>query len=315
MSKPYLAFLGCLVVALATAARAGDPVVEIYDLRDLVMPDEARADPEEAERQEWAEAETRRLADVLREYVRPPLADDESIQTFGAGRIGVVARTDRQSWVREFLNEQRRSHDRLFQIETRFVRLPDDDFHHVFGDGEVPIVLDSVEAADLDEELQRLSRVDILASPRLVVRNRMKASIRVMNQLSYVKEYVVHENVYPDQEALIVPVIENLDDGVFMETRATSFVERGIGIELELVVSEVERPIPRVVTDFGPIATPEVHRAEVTSRMFLTPGATAVFPSGIGEQRLVALVRVREFRFEESGPLDPVPARRERREQ
>ena len=264
------------------------PYLEVHDIRDLVSTD----DDEEGPR-----ATAKHLCEMIRNHIQPAFAPEtENVKTMSPGVVVVVGRPEQQQWVRDFFDLQRRNRDVYFLIEVQLLELDSQAFAEL-GLGPEPTVIDQEEFDDLMLDVQERGDVDLLTAPRLLSLNGQRVTVTLENPMRYIKGYEVFENVMPGGRTIEVPQIESIREGVVMDGVATLIDDDRIGVDFEIVVTDVKRPLEIEMTEFGEVARPEVSRTQVESKLYMRDGATAVFPSrpatqdgATDEERLVVIL-------------------------
>ncbi len=132
--------------------------------------------------------------------------------------------------------------------------------------------LDDTQVEAVFRAVRKSERNQSLTAPRLLVSNNERASISVINEVSYVKDF----DVEIAQAATIAdPIIDVVRDGVILDVKPVVSADRQfVTLELRPTVSVLERPIPTFATTLGtgpPVAieipTLRVQRVRTTVTM------------------------------------------------
>ena len=267
------------------AAESGQRLFVVYEVGDLLFePTEGGTAFELAPSAKSLEQQTHELAKTIRGFVVPDLEaplDELSVPT--AGTIVALAHQPHQDRIQAFLDLQRSGRGRMIDISTRIVEGPRGQFGALLGiEGSAAILESREEAGELLRRIHQAEGFEVVTAPRMLAAERRRVSIGVLDQVAYVKEYKLHV-VEPGGVELVDPIVETLFEGVQLELVGTPIEEDLYALELELELTELERPIPtRMVRlragkdgEFE-IGVPETNKVTVTSHLVLANGATAV---------------------------------------
>jgi type II secretory pathway component GspD/PulD (secretin) len=132
--------------------------------------------------------------------------------------------------------------------------------------------LDDTEIEAIFRAVRKSERNQTLTAPRLLVSNNERASISVINEVTYVKDF----DVEIAQAAVIAdPIMDIVRDGVILDVKPVVSADRKfVTLELRPSVSQLDRPIPTFATTLGtgpPVAievpTLQVQRVRTTVTM------------------------------------------------
>lgn len=295
------ALLGCAIAVLAALpafaqdtadkriaipdGEGGSRTLQVYDVRDLVAPDDA---PEG-----MVPATVDHFCEMVRTHVEPAFdPDHESVKSISPGALVLVGLPEQHLWVRDFLELQRRNTQVYFMMDVKILTLKDRAYEKLIR-GTKPEVLDDAGKDDFLGRVSKYEGSETLSAPRVLSLNGQKVSISIENRLKYIKGYELVENVLPGDQTVEVPEIETISEGMVIEGRATLIADDKIGVQFELTLTEVQRPIQTVATSYGEIALPEVMKSKIESKLYLADGASALFPGQPAEDRnLVILLTV-----------------------
>jgi len=304
-----LALSFALVLTGATAAAADEMILHVYDVSDLLRPipdfpaprlglsglEEAPAAPE-PERAAWTMEE---LVDLIRDVLGDEIAaSGGSVSALGSNLV-VSMPAAAQGRVGALLDERRREVPETYTIEARWVELDAE----ALAELGLPIAEPS-RAARLgppaaERLLAALSARDdakTLSAPRLTVFANQVAHCVVAAQEAYVDRFEV------DEKGIADPVIEVLNTGLSLETRARRRHGR-VGIILDWE-AQVARALPlepaNAATDpalaLEP-AVPEVTTVVREGRTALAPGEVVVvrgLPSAESDRPTLLVISWRE---------------------
>jgi hypothetical protein len=308
----------------------------LYDVRDLVDPSR-RPGMEEASDAAAADAFRRNaenLAEVAGTFLEPPLEGPaQELRALQSGSIAAVLAPEQHLWLQAFLDQQRRDPDELVQTEIRFVKVAPEAVHRVgllpadvpapstepvdpltaprWEEGDPlhtsrapePRFLEGPELAELLRALEAEPTAEIVGAPRILTFSRAPAELSVLNQVTYVADYEVHEHVEPGDRTVIDPVIAVATDGIFTRATVVRLAPGQLGVIYRVEYRELKRPIQAFQTVYGEIGLPETSVSTVSSAMALADGICAVLPPFPVDGMLMSvLIRVEGI---ESSALDP----------
>ncbi len=146
--------------------------------------------------------------------------------------------------------------------------------------------LDDVEVEAVLRAVSKQERSEQIEAPRLLIYNNTRASMHVLNEISYIKDFEVE---IAQAAGVANPVIGTVYDGVSLDVRPVVDSDlKFITMELRPTVMTLSRPIPNFTTTLGvgqpiSIQLPEVALQRVRTTVTLPDGATMM----LGGMRLV----------------------------
>ncbi|MDA1265772.1 MAG: hypothetical protein O2816_11890 [Planctomycetota bacterium] len=304
----------------AQSRPADDRTLVVYDIADLTGHDALRevdlthaggANPNEAERllQALQEREEARalvlkhagdLRTAIAEYMQPELLQDaQTLRTLNGGALILLGSEQQHVWTRQFLDLQRKTNG-LLDMQARLLTVPDGVLESMGIESSAKIYPSQEAFAPILEALLAKPGVEVVTTPRLMTFPRQRANVSVINQVAYVKDYdlVVVE---PGAVEIVDPVIDVIQEGVTLDLWCVP-IERGVfGLDAEMQVATLERPIPTSTLQIGnlrhevSISLPHVTEVGVSSRMSLPDGAVAVLitPDPAEQVHLVMVLSLR----------------------
>jgi hypothetical protein len=122
-----------------------------------------------------------------------------------------------------------------------------------------------------------------VTAPSLAVYDRQKATVSVLDQISFIQDFDVEET--GDGTTVADPIIGTIQEGVIVDLRPIVSLDRAaITCDLTLTVAHVRRPIAeakvRLGTGEGTIQLPELAVTKHGSVLTLLPGRTAIVGAG-----------------------------------
>ncbi len=146
--------------------------------------------------------------------------------------------------------------------------------------------LDDTEVEAVLRAVSKQERSEQIEAPRLLIYNNTRASMHVLNEVSYIKDFEVE---IAQAAGVANPVIGTIYDGVSLDVRPVVDSDlKFITMELRPTVMTLNRPIPNFTTTLGvgqpiSIQLPEVALQRVRTTVTLPDGATMM----LGGMRLV----------------------------
>jgi len=276
-------FVLALACVLARAQEDGARL-ELYDIRDLITGGREEAETSVLDRNSQI------FERFLEAFSKGELRKGIKCRN---GQLVVRAPLADQEWVKDLLRRQRQGGQDTIEVAVRCLKLPQGAFARM---GLEEGVTTALRVPELEAWIARARAegAEVLTAPRLATWPLQPAMISVLNQISYVKAYEVYERVEPTGARIVDPVVETLNEGLMIELCAGLFEEDAIGLQLQVVRTEVERPIAKLQTQYGEIAVPNVQTLRVDTHLKLGPDAAAVFSvAGHKDERLAVVVTAR----------------------
>ena len=140
-------------------------------------------------------------------------------------------------------------------------------------------LLDDTQLELILRAVSKSERVEEVTAPRLLVFNTERANLRVLNQVTYVKDFDVE---IAQASAIADPIIDVAHDGVFLDVRPVVSADRKfITMELRPTVAALKRPIPERSTSLGvgspvTIQLPELEIQRARTTVSIPDGGTIV---------------------------------------
>jgi len=184
--------------------------------------------------------------------------------------------------------------EQLVELETRVIRLTCAQAAQLVTNpgavGASGLAADKADA--LVKEATRLGGV-LVSAPKVVAFVGQAATISITNQVSYISGFELKGDA---KTRIADPVVSVLTDGLLLALRASE-TKTGTELELEMVMSELVRPIPTVeVKVFGApmtIQTPTTLTQKIKGRGPVSEQQVLVLTGLVGQGNDVLLVLVR----------------------
>lgn len=274
--------LFALVPAPAQVVSPDAAEVVIYDVRDLVPPDVHAPDS--------ATAGAVLLAHTIEAQWKRRMQAGESVQPAN-GALVVRGGPAMQQWVKSLCDSIRDSARSLIQVDVQVFEMPEASAAELMRSDPVRLEPDDGAAGALLERALALPKVDVQIAPRLVVVPLQSAKLAVGDAIEYVEGYDAHESVLPGPTRLVVPRIARVEPGMAIDFVAVPLPDGLVAVEFALKTTTVAQPVPTESTPDGPIARPVTTVRSMETRVVLTRGGTAFFPTVAADGRttIVAL--------------------------
>jgi len=281
-----LLFLPVVCLAQARPAPGDNRIAKLYDIGDLVTEVEGvRGGPFEAPRlgipgtdQIETAIGAEAIAQLLRAFMKPKLRSSEEVNPVGERWIVALGRPEQHAWITRFLEAARGSETQPVLIDCTCFTVPEITFLRDIR----PALIEPPEpsdAADADptepaaeepnyltrvlapgartnaflRELVKNTEVEVITTQKLHVLPLRTAHMATVNQTAYIRDF----DLKVAKDAIIAdPIVDVVQDGVVLEV-AVSLLENGrLGVSIDAIVTDLQRPIPRVETKLPGIELP-----------------------------------------------------------
>jgi hypothetical protein len=304
--RTFLLLLPATALAAQTQPAAGDArTVVVYDLGaeapgpDIVLRAEGDSQPAE-----WAQSSRpATVAQMVRAFVQPPLAANEDVQPLGERWLVLLCRAEQHAWLERYLAAAKRHHDQTITMQCELFAMPEISYLEKVAPalsqpgkpaGSASILAPGEGTDAFRKALTADATCESLAAPKLTVRPLESASMSLLQQTSYVRDFEVEV-----QKAAFIanPVIDVVQDGVTIEAAAAIVQEGVAGVSLKVSVSDLKKPIPEVTTNLGgttlpvKIQLPQLITTQARAAVELPRGHTVVFalPPLAGKRHVLLL--------------------------
>ncbi|MBI5435002.1 MAG: hypothetical protein HZA52_19365 [Planctomycetes bacterium] len=226
--------------------------------------------------------------------------DLDMVELSNDGILNTRLTDERHAWLDTFLAAQRDIPD-FIDLEFVFVTADEKAFDRYFQASSVAMLstseADSVLSAARDDAF-----AEVVHSPRISVFPRQYATISVLDELAYVKDWKI-VIVEPGAQAIADPQVDVVRDGFEIDARGTFLDPTHVGVELSIVHSKVVRPIATKKVRLGlpgaaevEVGLPDVTRVSLETRLRLELGHCALFRAPLTEPDRSSVVFVRAGR-------------------
>jgi len=266
----------------------GGPDLElvVYEVSDLVDPvlngDRAASDAPPPSAEELAArraALTAQLVDDAKRWMVPPLGDEGTLVVTQGGALVANLSSERQAWLRRFVDVQRSSLGRIYVVETQFVAAESIAIDALALAEQTAVFGPTEESRRPLEELRLVGGVEILSAPRVTVFARREATIEIVERTAYVREYALVV-VAPGNQQIVDPIVDVVEDGVRSTTRVVPLPDDQLGLVLDVQFMDLEEPIGTRELTIGSLGTkvtvgvPKVRTVRLETRSRLARGET-----------------------------------------
>jgi hypothetical protein len=291
-------------IQIQAQAQASARTLELYEVSDILRElSVGEADPNSAEAEEEPQASSIWLADkfsdrrgsrsapmrraqehlseLLRAFVTPQLdSSKDTLQVASFGTLAVQATPEQQKGIADFLLRQREPAPQV-RVGMQALEVPTGGFQRL-GLQSSSAMFDEPQREAFVKRLIE-SGANVVTSPKLQVNCRQRANLAAMEQIGYIKEWRL-QIIEPGHQEIADPIVEVALEGFNIDLFAVPLDPQSFGIEVNLVRSQIQRPIPtkqvRIAANrdqMVEIGMPEVTKITLTARVRLSQGASAIF--------------------------------------
>lgn len=267
------------------AERAANPKltgVPIADGRDL------GPDPERVH--DWA--------DLAARFCEPALdPTEERIQPDDQGYLIAYLRPAQHAWLENFLALQ---HDPainwIAEATVQLYSVPPGVLETMNLEGSATLLADAQAIVNMGERLVAKG-AELVVAPKLSFFPNQRSNMSILDEVAYVKTYELRI-IEPGAVEIADPIVDVIKEGQVVSLRAIQVADALYGLEIESVITEIERPIPTKKMRLSPvhpteveIGLPQVRTATVNATVRLTDGSgVMLIASGLAKDRDLAVV-------------------------
>lgn len=215
-----------------------------------------------------------RLAEVLRQHVEPPLGVGDDLAVLGGRWLTLLGSARQIHSLERLLAHTEQQRDALVTATVRLARVPDATFQRQVRLELVPrqdepktfeAVLSPAAAGRLERLLRSAEGAEIVAAPRLTVHPLQRASLSLLEPISYVRDFTLERH---GDRVIADPVVGVVEDGVRAELCAVPLADGTIAVHCDVVSQQVQQPIPSFETDLGVSAPVTIQLPRTTGVRF-----------------------------------------------
>ena len=148
--------------------------------------------------------------------------------------------------------------DVAYTLEAKILSCSAEQGEEIFGKRAQVIGAWSMPADELT--LERMSKLEVVSAPRLMVFEGQNGVITIVNQVSYISGFEIEGKA---DQRIADPVIDVVQDGLMLGLRATSGDATHMNLQLDLTLADLVRPIKTQTVQLGgagvTIQTPVVY--------------------------------------------------------
>jgi hypothetical protein len=227
-----------------------DMQLVVYDLADVLdllrepATDESQLDENLSprEREEKDAAHRALFLEDAKRWMVPAFDQHGSLVFTTGGALVANLTAEQQTWLRAFVDCQRTSVQRVFVVETQFVRADPKSFDAMQLADQSVVIGRAPEQRASYEALLTAEGVEILSAPRVTSYARQIAEIAIVDEIAYVRDYSL-VIVAPGNQRILDPIIDAVEDGIRSKTRVVALPEGKLGLALDVAFMEVTQPI------------------------------------------------------------------------
>lgn len=251
------------------------------------------------------ELELHEIVRMWKTFARPSFGAGDRIEIIGQRQVALHATAAHHQWLAELLLAKRNAGSAEPQIDLSFtiVSGPNESFT------KAGLVSAATYASESEFEAMRArlkdDRLQILHAPRVRCIDMRQARVSMTSSMSYISDYRSHIHfVGMKRQAIAEPVIEVVQEGIELRTRAMLLPSGEIGLLLEFENTELKRPVRtrkvRLASGIEQeveVSDPEIVRSRFSTDVLLSDGASASFLSPRrGDEDLLVMVTARIVR-------------------
>lgn len=254
------------------------------------------------------------LIDTLRAFTWPALTAGEQAYSLHKGVLVARLTKPQHAWLSGFLDGLRAPHSEQLRVDARFVQLPVGGAAKL-GLERVATTLSGDAAAEFRARVDAADH-DELATPSLLTGLAQRATMSILAQVAYVKDWEV-KVVQPGNMEIADPVVDVIQEGNVLDLRAVRVGDGLYGLELKSTVAQLQRPIPTRTMRIGPradqeveVGVPEVVTASIDAQLRLSSGDLVVlYTPSSNEQDLLVLLSLEVVQLPPAPAAPPRPPR------
>lgn len=276
-----------IVIPAPGPGAPADMQLVVYDLADVLellrepATDESQLDENLSprEREERDAAHRALFLEDAKRWMVPAFDQHGSLVFTSGGALVANLSAAQQQWMRAFVDLQRASVQRIFVVETQFVRAENIRFDALELRDQAVVIGRAPEQRAAFETLLTTDGVEILSAPRVTSYARQLAEVAIVSEIAYVRDYVFVV-VAPGNQHILDPIIDVVEDGVRSKTRVVALPGGKLGLALEVSFMEVAQPIETTqLTVAGyetpvTVALPKQSTTQLVTRFELERGET-----------------------------------------
>ncbi len=304
-------------------ATDAEHVLQVYDVRDLthgvadllVSADAVTSAELDATARRLAQLEDQEerraqavvaltaLEEVVRNHMEPPLhGADDDLRVLGDSVLVLRGTAAQHAWLAAFLETQRGT-NALARVRTTLWIVPHGVGRGLLGtpeDMDRRLLETRTDVDDVHTAAAGLG-LEVVTSPEMYAFPRQLTNVSVLNEVSFVIGWDL-VRVEPDDRAVADPVIDVVQEGLTLDTRAVPLGDGFWTVDAELAYANLQRPVRSITTtlgDDGPeveFSLPVVSRVSLSTSLTIASGGGALLLSydRIDDRDILVLIQVEE---------------------
>ncbi len=222
---------------------------------------------------------------------------EERIQPEDQGFLIAYLQPAQHEWLEKFLALQRPpSVNWIAEATVQICTVPSGALKEMDLEGSATLLADHQAIAGMLSALSAKGAEGVV-SPKLSFFPNQRSNLSVLDEVAYVKTYELRI-IEPGSIEIADPIVDVIKEGQIVSLRAVQVADALYGLEIESVISEIERPIPTKKIKLSPlhpteveIGMPQVRTATVNATVRLADGAgVLLIASGLAKDRDLAVV-------------------------
>jgi len=279
--------------------------LELFDITDLIGAEDSTIQTGETTRRADAAG---RLASLIEAKMTLDAQQQLTRIEVGApGSLIVEGGPKCLAFIRDFLETQRRMTAPL-SITMSLIEAPHELLGQLGVEGSSMLFDDTAAYRKMLTQLMDAKDVEIVSAPQLALGLRSNASVSVLNQVSYVKDYELRI-VEPAHQELLDPVIDVVEEGIVVDLVGVPMPGGTVDFNIDVNYSQLTRPIPTFKTRIGAgdaheveVSLPEVSKVNINALISMRPGSSALIASAAPDKTrdFIVLMHFEQLTFARS---------------
>ena len=190
----------------------------------------------------------------------------------------------------------------LIQVEVKLLRVPTARLAGLGLSSGTLEMLSAQQAPSRLDDLVNTDGVTVVSSPRLTLFPMQRGQFSTRRRVDFISSYKRYERVLPTDKPLMVPIVENVHEGLTVEVQVIPLGGSPMTFGVDLVVENavLRDPVNSWTTSDGPIAQPVVNTQRVNSTVRMANGGVVLYPTHHGDDDMVVVM----MRMDLVQPLD-----------
>lgn len=222
---------------------------------------------------------------------------EERIQPEDQGFLIAYLQPAQHEWLEKFLALQRApAINWIAEATVQLYSVPAGALGKMKLEGSATLLVDKQSILSMGATLVAQG-AELVVAPKLSFFPNQRSDLSVLDEVAYVRSYELRV-IEPGSVEIADPIVDVIKEGQVVRLRAIQVAEALYGLEIESVISEIERPIPTKKMRLSPvhpteveIGMPQVRTATVNATVRLAnDSGVLLIASGLAKDRDLALV-------------------------